>query len=551
MKRGSARGSNELGPEVARLRILKSYLYPKSTSLSLRKLGGETLLYGLSNVLGRLLNFGLVTYFLTRLLDDLEFGIIGDLMFWTALLIALLVFRMDTAVFRFASRGDYDAGAVFSKAQKWVVGGVAVVIGVLLLLSPRIAEWVNYPDRVVWVWLVLITVAFDVLAMVPLARLRLEQRPWMFVGVNLGNVFVNILTIFVLLYVWRWNADWVADHWGWRYDDVLEVGYYLAAVAVASAFRYGLLLADGLHTYKRRGSADPDAAPHKGTPSLGTMLRYSAPLTLVAVAGIVNFLIGPSVVKYYHGGTVEENLAYAGQFNAALKLAVILNLFITAYTYAAEPFFFRQSGNDLATADRTIYADATRAYALIAVLASAGILLFLPWLELVVGAEFRPYLRGLVPILLGANFLFGLYANFSIAYKLTDQTLLGGGIATVGSLIVVGGGVLFTRAYGVYAPAWSMVACFAVMCTLAWRVSRRYFPVRYPLGRIALYPLLAAGAVGLADVWLPYAPPQEYTEAVFREGAAAGAMAGRGAVFLLLLVSLCGLERRWLRRTFL
>lgn len=528
--------------------------------MSLKKLGGETIIYGLSNVLGRLLNFVLVTYYISRLMTPAEFGIVGDLMFWTALLIALLVFRMDTAVFRFASREEFSGPAVFLKAQRWVVGGVVLVIGALLLLSPQVAIFVKYPDRVAWVWLVLFTVAFDVLAMVPLARLRLEGRAWTFVGVNLGNVAVNVAAIFLLLYVWRWNQDWVADNWGYRYNDIQEVGYYLAAMLLASAFRYGYLLVDGLRRYGDKSGPAPneikrplDSGLLEGrklaAPDMKTILRYSAPLTVVAVAGIVNFLAGPTILKMYAGSTVENNLDWSGQFNAAMKLAVILNLFITAYTYAAEPFFFRQSSKDIETADRTIYADATRAYALIAALASAGILLFLPWLELMVGAEFRPYLGGLVPILLGANFLYGLYANFSIAYKLTDKTLLGGGIAAIGSAIVLGGGILFTRQYGIYAPAWSMLACFAVMCALAWLVSRRYFPVNYPLGRIVMYLVLAVVAVGLADWWLPY-QPEEYTESFLREGAAAGALLGRGAVFVLLSGALVALEWPWIRRTF-
>ena len=521
--------------------------------LTLRKLGTETLIYGLSNILGRLLNFVLVTYFISRLMSDVEFGIVGDLMFWTALLIALLVFRMDTAVFRFASRAEYDGGAVFRRAQTWVIGGVVLVAGGLLLAAPWVADWVNYPDRVVWVRLVLFTVAFDVLAMVPLARLRLENRAWTFVAVNLGNVAINIVLIFLLLYVWRWNADWVAEHWGLRYDPLHQVTYYLVSIMAASAFRYLVLLIDGL----RRRETKEGAAP-----TLRTMLNYSTPLTVVAVAGIINFLVAPAILKYYNGGAMEDNLGWSGQFNAAIKLAVVLNLFITAYTYAAEPFFFRQAGKNLATADKTIYADATRAFGIVGALASAGILLYQPWLELMVGPGVR---KGLVilPVLLAANFFFGLYSNFSIAYKLTDKTILGGAIAATGSVIVLGGSILFTRTYSIYAPAVAMLVCFIVMCGLAWWVSRRYFPVDYPLGRILLYLLLTGAAVWLGAELSPYQPLTHdpnftldptipFVDSVFRPdvGAGAGAIAVRTAVFLTLLLALTGLEWNWLRRTF-
>ena len=490
--------------------------------MSLRKLGGETLIYGLSSVLGKVLNFVVATYFLLQLMSREELGVVGDLMYYTAFLIAVLVFRMDTVVFRFASRAAFDAEAVFRKAQRWVVVATLVVVGGLLLFSSAVADALQYPDRVPYVWLVLLTVGFDVLSAVPQARLRLEQRPWFFVAVNLGNVVVNILMFFLLLYVWRWNADWVTEHWGIVYSTYWEVGYYLVGMAVAAAFRYLLLWVDGLR--RRRAGGDGT------TPTYETILRYALPLTVVTAAGITNFLVAPSIIKFYHGGTVTQNEAFAGDFNVAMKLAVLLNLFVTAYNYAAEPFFFRQAGQAGAAADRSIYADAARAYTLVAALASAGILLFLPLIaDLMVPLSKRGGLY-VLPLLLAGNFFFGLYSNLSVAYKLTDKTAYGGAIAVLGSVIVVGGSMLFVPVYGILAPAVAMFTCFTVMCALAYAVSVRFFPVAYPVGRILLLAALAAGAS-----WLGW--PLE-------------SLALRALIFLAL-VAACGLvERRWIARTF-
>jgi O-antigen/teichoic acid export membrane protein len=498
--------------------------------MSLKKLGGETIVYGFSNILGRMLNFVLVTYFITRLMPAEEYGVVGGLMFYTALLIAVLVFRMDTVVFRYASRDEFSAPAVFRKAQRVVTMSVIGVLGLMLLFAQQLADLLEYPDRVVYVQLVIFTVAFDALSAVPLARLRLEQRAWFFVFVNLGNVLVNVVLIFLLLYVWRWNADYVTEHWGFTYDANYQVGYYLLCIALASAFRYVFLLIDGLRRYGKKTGA---------TPSLSTMLAYSLPLTVVGVAGIINFLIAPELIKFWHGGSVTENLRYAGYFNAATKLAVFLNLFITAYNYAAEPFFFRQAGNKVESANRQIYADAARAYAIVATLASAGILLFLPWLELFIDEEERAGLY-VLPMLLAANFFFGLYSNLSVAYKLTDKTLYGGAMAAVGSLIVIGGGIFFVPEYGITAMAWAMLTCFIVMCFLAWLVSRKFFPVNYPWGRIAIYALLACTAVYCAS-WLPADVGD----------VAQDTMGGRIAIFMALLVAFGLLERGWIKRTFL
>jgi O-antigen/teichoic acid export membrane protein len=225
-----------------------------------------------------------------------------------------------------------------------------------------------------------------------------------------------------------------------------------------------------------------------------------------------------------------ENEAFAGDFGAAMKLAVFLNLFITAYNYAAEPFFFRQAGKNVATADKTIYADAMRAYAIVATLASAGIMLFLPWLQYFLDEDNRGGLY-VLPLLLAANFCFGLFSNLSVAYKLTDKTIYGGAIALIGSGIVIGGSVAFTPIYGLWAPAWAMLGCFVVMSFLAWLVSRRFFPVNYPWGRVFIYSLLAVGAVYL--------------------GAVAGAAWWiRGALFVSLLSAIAAMEWKWLRKTF-
>ena len=479
--------------------------------MSLRKLSGETLVYGLSSILGRLLNFALVTPFITRVLTDGEVGQVGNLMFWTALLIALLVFRMDTAVFRFASRGDYAPALVFRRAQRlvWVlVGGLIVP---LLLLSPYIAELLDAPAAATYVQLVLLTVAFDALSAVPLARLRLQQRAWYFVAVNLSNVALNIVLIYLLLYA-------LPIYSPERFVPDFRVGYYLVAIAAAAGLRYAILLGDGIR--------QPDVPLYEHgelrAPSFPRLLRYSLPLTVVSVAGIANGLVGPSVLLAY-----DE--AAAGYFTAALRMAVFLNLFVTAYQYAAEPFFFRQSSKDLATADRRIYADAMRAYGLVGTLACAGILLALPWLQFFIGPDVRPGLV-VLPILLAANFLFGIYSNLSIAYKLTDQTFLGGGIALVGSVFAVGGPLLFTQRYGIHAPALGMLLCYLVMCGLAYRVSQRYFPVDYPFGRLLIYAVLAAGAVWLGE----YAAVMWY----------------RAALILVLLLIFGLLERQWLLRTF-
>lgn len=503
--------------------------------MSLRKLAGETAIYGVSSVLGRLLNFVLLTPFISRVLSGAEFGYVGDLFFFIAFFIALLVFRMDTVVFRFASRAEFSASAVCKRAQSFIWVGVLLWLGLGMGLADYIAGWMQYPDRKIYIQLFVLIVAFDVLVAVPLARLRLEQRPWFFAGVNLVNIFTNLcLTYLLLYYIPRWIENGHTIDW---YDDSYKIAYYFFAILVAGVIRYLFLLVDRLRsnrasTKQRHQVLDNQDTPNQElstgltSPSIGEMFRYASPLVIVAVCGIINTLVGPSMLIDYLSGTQEENAYWAGQYNAAMKMAVFLSLFTTAYNFAAEPFFFRQRSQDIEGQDLTVYAKATRAFALVCCLAIAAILLLLPILKYYLGEELR---EGLVvlPILMAANFLLALYYNFAMAYKLTDRTYLGGLIALGGSAIVLLGNIFFIPSLSIYAPAIASLCCFTFMTLCAWIVSRKYFPVPYEIGRITLYALLTCGVVAVG--W-----PLE-------------SILLRGLLLVIFTLGLIGFEWKWLK----
>ncbi|MEM6395989.1 MAG: lipopolysaccharide biosynthesis protein [Bacteroidota bacterium] len=524
--------------------------------MSIKRLAGETAIYGLSSILGRLANFLLLTPFLTRVVPNAEYGVINDLFFYTAFCIALLVFRLDTAVFRFASRGDYDPEQVFKTAQGAVMGFALTFTVLGIGLSGWLADLLQYPDRQLYVQIVVLIVAFDALAAVPLARLRLRQRAWTFATINLINIGLSIgLVFFTLYFAPKWALAW--------YDEKWIIAYYFGALLAASVVRYLLLVGDGW-TNKRKedklrserldeGETNPATRSSRPRARIGIfeeysdlrkykkekidlpkidlskLVRYSAPLVVVALAGIVNSLVGPTMIKSWHGGTVSMNLDWSAQYAAATKMAVFISLFVQAYNYAAEPFFFRQSGDDLARADRQIFADAARAYMLLASLATAGILLLLPWLEGFVGINKRAGFH-LLPQLLAANVLLGLYYNFAMAYKLTDRTYLGGIIAVAGSAVVVAGNIILVPKIGIDGSAWSILSCFVLMSTLAYGVTRRYFPIPYRIDKMMLYAALAGGAV--------------YFGTGFEN------MVVRVGVLVVLTLVVFFLERAWAHRIF-
>lgn len=462
-----------------------------------KKLAGETAVYGLSSIVGRVVNWVILTPYLTRVFIKADYGIVSDLYFYIALLLVFFTYRMETAFFRFASRAKAEEGedenTVFTTASLSIIATTVFFTTLLLLLAPQLAVWLKYPGRGDYVQIFTLIVAFDALAAIPFARLRMDSRPMRFALIKLSAIVVNILLVFFFLEALPWGADrnmWWATS---LYDPEHRVAYVFWANLLASGGT--LLLLSPLY-YQLTWRFAKDVWQR--------MLNYALPLVLAALAGIVNQLVGTPLLKYLGEGTTTENLDLGGVYAAAAKLAVLMNLFVQAFNYAAEPFFFRQS---TVSNDRTIYADVARAFALVGSLAFLGIMLYLELIQYFLGEEFREGL-GILPILLVANFFLGLYYNFSIGYKLTDQTRWAGYIALMGAAITLGINVAFIPSITIYAPAWASLACFLSMSVAGYLLTRKYWPVAYRLDKMAFYLITALVVWTGAELLKPLLPDQ-------------------------------------------
>lgn len=454
-----------------------------------KKLAGETAIYGLSSILGRVVNWVILTPYLTRVFLKSEYGIVTDLYFYIALLLVFFTYRMETAFFRFASRAEEDesdADTVFTTASLSIIATTVFFSVLLFFLADDIAIWLKYPGRGDYVQVFTLIVAFDALAAIPFARLRMDNRPLRFAFVKLSAIVVNIALVFFFLEGLPWAADrglsW-ATSW---YNPERRIAYVFWANLLASG---GTLLFLSPLYYQLSWRFAQDIWRR--------MLGYALPLVLAAFAGIVNQLIGTPMLKYLGQGSTTDNLDLGGVYAAAAKLAVLMNLFVQAFNYAAEPFFFKQSA---ISDDRKIYADVARAFALVGSLAFLGIMLYLDVIQYFLGEDFREGL-GILPILLIANFFLGLYYNFSIGYKLSDQTRWAGYIALMGSIITLGINVAFIPSITIYAPAWASLACFVSMSVAGYLLTRKYWPVDYRLGKM-LYYLVFSLLVWAVSLWL-------------------------------------------------
>ena len=442
----------------------------------IKKLAGETAIYGVSSILSRLLNYLILAPYLTREFTTAEYGIVNDLYTWAALLMILFTYRMETAFFRFGSR-DNQLNKAFSTAALSLIGSTLLYFPLIIFFLDPISHFLHYqetPHYIIWFCII---IALDALAAIPFAQLRLQNRPIRFALIKTLNIIVNILFIFFFLEICplllKNGIDWASL----IYNEEDRVQYLFLANLLASAFTILLLLPA---YFKIELQFDRKLWRQ--------MVLYAFPLIIAGVAAVINQLIAYPMLINFLPGSLEENQSAAGLYGAAAKLAILMSLFTQAFNYAAEPFFFRNANKG---DSKEVYAQVAQVFALVGCLVFLGIVFYIDIIQYILGKDFRTQL-GIVPILLLAYLFLGLFYNFSIWYKLADKTIIGGYIAIIGALITLSLNYILipNPAVGIYGPAWTALACYFFMTAASYLTGQRYYPIYYPIGRIAGYILL-------------------------------------------------------------
>ncbi|MCB0569845.1 MAG: oligosaccharide flippase family protein [Phaeodactylibacter sp.] len=490
----------------------------------LKKLAGETAIYGTSSILSRLLHYVILTPYFTRVFGQGEYGVVSDMYTWAALLLVLFTYRMETAFFRYGSR-DEDMEKSFSTASLSLLLSTVVLVALFILAANPIADWLKYPGHPEYVIWFAFIIGLDALSAIPFARLRLENRPIRFAIIKTLNILVNIFFIFLFLEV----GPWLIAH-GWKgleavYQWETRITYVFISNCLASTAVLIMLL-----PLFRKMKFEFDPALWR------RMLAYAAPLVIVGVAGVINQLIGIPMIKELGPGGLAENIRMMGVYSAATKIAVLMNLFTQAFNYAAEPFFFKNAGRS----DKdSVYAQVGQAFALVGSLVFIGIMLYLDLIQYFLGRDFREGL-GVVPLLLLSYIFLGLYYNFSIWYKLADRTAIGGWIATGGSVITIALNIWLIPTMGYYGPGWAALACYLFMALASYWTGQRFYPIPYPVGRILAY-ISSALLIYAASLWL---------DGLLQPGLA-GTLALHTGLLGLWLLGILGLERQQVRKLFL
>lgn len=426
-------------------------------------------------VLPRLLNYLLLTPFYTRVFRPDEYGVITELYAYVVFLLVILTYGMETGFFRFSSntargRDIYKTvvSAVFSTS-------VIFIVLIIFFLGP-VSSGLGYEQNPRYILWLSIIVGIDAFTAIPFARIRLLNKPVKYTIIRIAEVLVNIgLNLFFLLYCPNNSDKAFVDV---VYNPQIGVGYVLISNLVASVIK--LLLLSGEIFGAVKGEFDRVL--------LRKILKYSYPLLIAGLAGTVNEALDRVLLK--HLIAPDDNpLMQLGIYGANYKIAVLMTLYVQMFKYAAEPFFFSKSKRLDAKA---LYADVLRYFLIPALLIFLVVMLYIDYFKLFIGSEFRSGVK-IVPVVLFANLVMGIFFNLSIWYKLTNKTIYGAGLVIIGALITIVINVIFIPVYGFYASAWGHLICYSVMVALSYALSRKHYHIKYDIKRILFYIAFIAG----------------------------------------------------------
>lgn len=449
-----------------------------------KQLAGETFIYGLGSILPKVLNFLLLAPYLTRILNQENYGIHGILYAYVALLISVFTLRLETAYFRFATIGDHKKSAYESGFTIILI--FSIVAAFLIFINANfLAEIITKAEDARYIRWFSIILLLDALAALPFAKLRLENKALLFSGIKIANVLVTALMIFTYLSIFPnlSNAGWISK-FPFYYLEGRELDYVFLANLVASAMVLILLIPQLLGV---RLKIDKKL--------LRKMVLYSSPLILVGVAGAINQVFDRVFVSKLVEGV--DAVATSGAYNGAAKVAVVMSLFATAFNYAAEPFFFKSYKDKDST---QMYAAILKAFTIAGCIVFLTIGLFIDQAKYLIGDGYWSALN-IVPILLMAYLFLGIYYNVSIWYKLKDKTYMGAVIAFAGAIITIICNVMLIPRIGYIGASWSALICYFIMCVLAYITGRQNLKIPYDIKNILFY-IIGAAALYLLGNWI-------------------------------------------------
>ena len=450
----------------------------------LKQLAGETAIYGLSTILARIVNFLLVPLY-TRVLVQSDYGVVTEFMAYIAILQVVLVLGLETGCFRFASREGVEKRSVFSTAFVIVTFFSLLFFLSVSLFAGDIASGLGYEGFSNIIIYVAAILAIDSSTAIVFAKLRYEHKALRFAIIKTLKILteVGVNLILYLVMPMRFAAN--PDHWLLNFVSATpDFTYAIFSIFVSCIFAFVMLLQDLMHLKFRidRKLWRP-------------LLLYSLPLMIAGLPGVMNDFLDRILMRFLNADPLTWR-ADLGVYQAGVKIAVIMSLFIQMFRYAAEPFFFqKQRESD----SKRVYADVMQWFVSFCMFGFLAIMLFMDEIGLIIGKDFRVGLS-IAPVMLMAYVLLGMLFNVDMWYKLAGKTRYAIYVALAGLLVTIVVNVIFMPIYSYHAAAWGHLASYAVMLLISMLLGRKHYPIPYRWGRITLLVAIALAIYALSTL---------------------------------------------------
>lgn len=447
----------------------------------IKNLAGQAVLYGLSNIIPRVLNYLLVPLY-TRIFDPHDFGIITELYAYVTFLIILLTLGLETGFFRFLEKENKNN--VFVTATTILFFSAILFCLLVFVFASNIANALQYQNHIEYIKYFAIILSLDVMVAVPFARLRAEEKALKFAALKILNVVFNIcLNLFFFLLIPYLLKNGNKIFFITLYNPDVGVGYVFIANIFSSLLMLLIMLPSIIKT---QGLFDFRIAKN--------LLSYSLPLMIAGMAGNINEAMDRVLLKHLLPNK-EIAMQQLGIYGATLKIAILMVLFTQMFRYAFEPFFFKNASSN--NSKQTL-ADIMKYFCIFILLIFMGVAMFIDVVKYIIGEEFRSALH-IVPILLFSYVFYGLTINLSAWYKLTDKTHFGAYITFFGAGLTIILSILFIPLYSYVASAWIRLICYGSMAIISYWLNQRYYKIPYDIKAITKYILLALIVYVIAD----------------------------------------------------
>lgn len=447
----------------------------------LKKLAGQTFLYGLSTVVPRFLNWLLVWVYTRSFLPE-EYGIVTEIYGYITFLLVFLTMGMETSFFKFSSDKKFKENVVFSNALVIVTFISLMFLYIIYLLRNDLNVFFGYNNQY-YILIMAVVVAVDAISAIPFAKLRYEEKPLKFSFVKIVNVIINIGLNIYFIVLCPILKDNQLDNLIFFYNEKIGIGYIFISNLFAVLFQ--LILLTGV-LFRVKFILKKSI--------LKKLISYGTPLMIAGLAGISNETLDRILLKHLLN---EKPLYYLGIYGANIKISVLMMLFIQMFRYAFEPFFFK---NEKENNSKLLYADVALNFLYFSLIVFLGIVFYLDIIKYFIDYKYWEGLN-IIPYICIGYIFYGLFVNLSIWYKVTSKTYYGAVLAFSGAIVTIFVNIIFVPKLGYIAAAYARVASYGFMLLLSFLIGRRYYKIPYNFGKMFIYFSFALSLYFISEIF--------------------------------------------------